>query len=244
MSTSSPSVGPLALVGPGRMGRALAAALTATGADVEGPLGRGAVPTADVVLLCVPDAAIAEVAAELPVRSGRLVGHVSGASTLAPLAPHEAFSVHPLMTVPTGGATFTGATAAVAGTTPRALTLATTLAETVGMLPVTVADEDRAAYHASASVASNFLLTLLDGAEQLAATAGVPRERLAPLVRATVENWERTGSAEALTGPVARGDIQTVARQRAALADRTPEQLPLYDVMVERTTALARRGGR
>ena len=81
-----------------------------------------------------------------------------------------------------------------------------------------VAGEDRAAYHAAASIASNFLVTLEGAAERLAATAGVDRALLAPLVRAAVENWAARGAEDALTGPIARGDEETVARQRAAVS--------------------------
>ena len=195
----------VAIVGRGRLGRALTDSLREAGVSVQGPLGRGADGAgAEVVLLCVPDGEIAPAAAR--VAPGRLVGHCSGATTLAPLAGHEAFSLHPLMTVPEHGATFAGATAAVAGSTPRALDAARTLAERLGLRPVEVADADRAAYHAAASIASNFLVTLEDAAEELAATAGVDRAALVPLVRAAVENWAAAGAERALTGPIARGD--------------------------------------
>ena len=107
------------------------------------------------------------------------------------------------------------------------------------MSATTVADEDRAAYHAAASIASNFLVTLEGAAERLAASAGVERELLAPLVRAAVENWVRLGAAGALTGPVARGDEATVARQREAVEQRAPGLLPLFDAMVDATRELA-----
>ena len=87
-------------------------------------------------------------------------------------------------------------------------------------------------------MASNFLVTLEAAAATLAATAGAPRELLVPLVRATVENWAAQG-ADALTGPIARGDTQTVARQRAAIEERTPELLPLFDAMAHATRDLA-----
>jgi predicted short-subunit dehydrogenase-like oxidoreductase (DUF2520 family) len=102
-----------------------------------------------------------------------------------------------------------------------------------------VADEDRAAYHAAASIAANFLVTLEGAAERLAGSAGVGRELLAPLVRAAVENWVRLGAADALTGPIARGDEATVARQRAAVAERAPDVVELYDALVDATRALA-----
>lgn len=231
-----------AIVGAGRLGRALAPALRATGLDVAGPLGRGSDGgDADVVLLCVPDAEIAAAAAAIAPRAGRLVGHCSGATTLAVLAPHTAFSLHPLMTVPAEGEPpFAGATAAVAGSTPSALATATALAGRLAMAPVAVADEDRAAYHAAASIASNFLVTLEAAAERLAATAGIDRDALVPLVRASLENWAALGPERALTGPIARGDEETAGRQRAAVAERTPELLELFDTLADATRVLAR----
>ena len=219
------------------MGNALAAALRDAGWPVKGPLGRGANGSvADAVLLCVPDDEI-EHAARL-IAPGRLVGHCSGATALDALAPREAFSLHPLMTVTPDGARFEGAGVAIAGTTPRALELATALATALGMRPVEIADADRAAYHAAASIASNFLITLQAAAERIAASAGADRDLLVPLVRATVENWAALGSERALTGPVARGDEATVTRQRAAIEARAPDVLPLFDALVEATREL------
>jgi predicted short-subunit dehydrogenase-like oxidoreductase (DUF2520 family) len=229
----------IAIIGAGRIGHALTAALRAAGRPVTGPLGRcsdGA--GAGAVLLCVPDGEIAAAASH--VAPGRLVGHVSGATSLEPLAGHEAFSLHPLMTVPADAApsVFAGAGAAVAGSTPRAQAFAEQLARDLGMTPFAVADEDRAAYHAAASLASNYLVTLESAAEQL---LGQDRELLVPLVRATVENWARLGAEQALTGPVARGDELTVARQRAAVAERAPELAPLFDALTRATRELAGR---
>ena len=224
----------IAIVGAGRLGTVLAAALGA-----PSPLGRGAdAHNATAVLLCVPDAEIAAAAAAI--EPGPLVGHCSGATGLDVLSPHEAFSLHPLMTVPAGAPhdVLDGAGCAVDGSTPRALELAHALAARLGMRATQVTDQDRAAYHAAASIASNFLVTLEGAAERLAATAGVERALLAPLVRAAVENWAARGAEEALTGPIARGDDETVARQRAAVAERTPDLLPLFDAMVDATRAV------
>src|SRR4051812_33223166 len=230
----------LAIVGRGRVGSALSQALRDAGVAVAGPLGRDfRVDEADVVLLCVPDAAIADAARRVP--AGRLVGHCSGATTLAELDGHEAFSIHPLTTVTPDGARFDGVSAAVAGTTARARRVAEELATTLGMRPLGVADEDRAAYHAAASVAANFLVTLGAAAERLAASAGVPREALAPIARAALENWLAVGPYRALTGPIARGDEATVARQRQAVADRTPDLLELFDSMAAATRQVASR---
>jgi predicted short-subunit dehydrogenase-like oxidoreductase (DUF2520 family) len=234
----------IAIVGRGRMGPALAAALESVGRPVFGPLARGADGSgADVVLLCVPDAEIAGAARAVAPRDGLIVGHCSGATTLGVLHPHEALGLHPLMTVTHAGASFAGAGCAIGGTTLHALAVAESLAVSLGMHPFAVADDDRAAYHAAASIASNFLVTIEAAAERLAATAGVPRAALAPLVHAAVENWAALGADEALTGPIARGDEAVVARQRMAVADRTPELLGLYDALAAATRDLAARGG-
>jgi predicted short-subunit dehydrogenase-like oxidoreductase (DUF2520 family) len=231
------------VIGRGRLGTALAAGLRAAGLTVEGPLGREVAPLeADVVLLAVPDAEIAAAADAVPL--GPLVGHCSGATTLAPLAPHEAFSLHPLMTVTAEGADFAGASCAVAGASPRALAVATALAHALGLRPLEVDDADRAAYHAAASVASNFLVTLEAAAERLAAGAGIDRAALVPLVRATVENWAALGPERALTGPIARGDEATVERQRVAVEERAPELLALFDALAAATRELAAIGDR
>ena len=227
----------VAIVGRGRLGRALADSLRAAGVSVQGPLGRGADGAgADVVLLCVPDGEIAPAAAR--VAPGRLVGHCSGATTLAPLAGHDAFSLHPLQTVSGPDTSFAGCGCAIAGSTPEALELARGLALAARMEPFEIDDSARAAYHASASIASNFLVTLEGAAEELAATAGVDRAALVPLVRAAVENWAAAGAERALTGPIARGDEDTVARQRDAVAERTPDLLPLFDALVATTRGL------
>jgi predicted short-subunit dehydrogenase-like oxidoreductase (DUF2520 family) len=190
------------------------------------------------VILCVPDAQIAAAAAGI--EPGPLVGHCSGATRLDVLAGHEAFALHPLMTVTLrdGPAVLHGAGAAIGGTTPRARRVARELAQKLGLRPFLLADEQRAAYHAAASVASNFLVTLQAAAESIGAGTGLDRELLAPLVRATVENWAALGPREALTGPVARGDELTVRAQRAAVAERSPELVPLFDQLVTATRAL------
>ncbi len=235
----------IAIVGRGRMGTALAAALGADGRPVTGPHGRGPLDArgAGIVLLAVPDAEIAAAAAAVEPRPGLLVGHLSGATALDVLAPHEAFGLHPLMTVTGPGTSFAGAGAggAVAGTTARALDAARALAADLGLRPFTVADEDRAAYHAAASIASNLLVALEDAAERMAATAGVPRDALVPLVRATVENWAQHGAERALTGPIARGDEAVVDGHRAAIAQRAPDVAALYDALADAARAVAAR---
>ncbi|WP_394194935.1 DUF2520 domain-containing protein [Microbacterium foliorum] len=235
---STPVLAPdttIAIVGAGRLGGVLARALRAAGFGVLGPLRRDdRMPDADIALLCVPDSAIAAVAfAARP--HARLVAHVSGATPLADVD----FSIHPLQTF-TGTETpevFRGIGVAVDGRTPEALAVAEQLAAALGATPFRVDDAHRAAYHAAASFASNFVLTVLDAAERLAAPSGLDRAHLAPLVQQTVDNWVASGAASALTGPIARGDEATVARQRAASADLAD----LFDALATATRAVADR---
>jgi predicted short-subunit dehydrogenase-like oxidoreductase (DUF2520 family) len=231
-------IGRCALVGAGRMGRALVAALP----WLEGPFGRGFDGAEfEVVLLAVPDGEIGAAAAT--VRPGRLVGHCAGSLGLHVLGDHEAFAVHPLMTVTHQGATFAGAGAAIAGSTARALATARHFAEELGMQAFQIADADRFAYHAAASIAANFLITLEDAAESMMRTAGADRSFLVPLVRAALDNWAMVGAPAALTGPIVRGDEATVQRQRAAVGERMPELLDLFDVLCDRTREIAARPG-
>jgi predicted short-subunit dehydrogenase-like oxidoreductase (DUF2520 family) len=244
---------PLAIIGAGRLGSALVAALRASGLPVIGPLGRNPdLEGASTVLLCVPDAAIAEVSRAIP--GGLLVGHCSGATTLAPLAPHEAFSLHPLLTVAAGVSgtlgtdsaatvSFRGIGCAIAGSTSHALGFARELALRLGMHPFTLRDEDRDLYHATASMAANYLVTLEGAVERLGTLAGVDRAHLVPLVRAAVENWARLGARRALTGPIVRGDELTVRRQRDAIERRAPELLPLWDCLTSATRQLVADAG-
>lgn len=132
-----------------------------------------------------------------------------------------------------------GAGCAVAGSTARAREMAQWLATRLKMRPFTVADGDRELYHAAASMASNYLVTLEGAAERLGAIAGVERDLFVPLVRAAIENWARLGPRRALTGPVARGDEGTAARQRAAVEARAPRLLGLWDALATATRALA-----
>ena len=233
------------IVGPGRVGAALARALRDAGVDVDGPLGRGERPErCDAIVLCVPDAEI-PAAAEIVTAAAPFVGHTSGATPLAALAHAgvPAFGLHPLQSFAHPGVPFDRAGAAVAGSTPEALLFAPQLAERLGLKPFEIDDEGRAAYHAAASVASNLLVTLESSAETIAAGAGLgsgdARELLMPLVRQTVENVAELGPEAALTGPIARGDEATVEAQRAAVEAAAPQLLELFDELVRQTRALA-----
>ena len=229
----------IGIVGRGRVGAALAAALAAAGERVVGPFGRGEPlpPDVGVVILAVPDAAIADAARHVP--PGPLVAHCSASAPLALLGEREAFSLHPLLAVTGAGTSFAGAGCAIAANAPRALAEGERLAGVLGMRMAEVRDEDRALYHAAASLAANFLVTLEGEAERLMALAGVDRAMLAPLARAALEAWAARGAGAALTGPIVRGDEATVRRQRAAIAARAPELLPMWDALADRTRTLA-----
>ena len=201
------------------------------------------------MILCVPDGEITA-AAEVAAGAAPLVGHTSGATPLAALAPAaeagaELFGFHPLQTftAAASGRDFAGAGCAVAGTTKAATSFAASLAGRLGMTPFEIDDEGRAAYHAAASVASNFMVTLQAGAESIAAGAGLEpheaRALLVPLLRRTVDNLAEHGPERALTGPVARGDDATVRAQRAAVEEVAPHLLDLFDELVRHTHSLA-----
>jgi predicted short-subunit dehydrogenase-like oxidoreductase (DUF2520 family) len=132
----------------------------------------------------------------------------------------------------------------VAGSNPEATTAAAGLAQRLGMRPFEVPEESRAAYHAAASIASNFLVALQESAALLLEKSGVEdaRELLAPLVLRTAANWSERGGA-ALTGPIARGDEATVARQRAAIESVAPELAAMHEVLAERARTI-KEGGR
>jgi predicted short-subunit dehydrogenase-like oxidoreductase (DUF2520 family) len=208
----------LRVIGPGRAGGSLARALTAAGWTVVEPLGRGddvtgAAAGVDLLVLATPDAAVADVAAAVSPMPTTVVAHLAGSLGLDVLAGHERrAALHPLRSIPTPTTDLRGAWFAVAGDP-----LAADIVDELGGHRVAVADADRAAYHAAACIASNHLVALLGQAQRVAATAGVPLAAYLDLVRQTVDNVAALGPAEALTGPVRRGDEETVARHLAAI---------------------------
>ncbi len=240
----------LTIVGRGRMGGAMARAAERAGLEIT-TAGRddasSAYTEAEAALLCVPDTAIrdaCETAAAF-VPPLRLVGHVSGATRLDALAAAAqrgaaTFSLHPLQTVPTEASDLAGSPCAVAGSTGEALAFARTLAARLGMEPFEVPEERRAAYHAAASMASNFLVALQESAAELLRAAGINEadDLLAPLVLRTAANWAEHGG-EALTGPIARGDAATIEHHIEAIREAAPQLLPLYEALAERTRAVA-----
>jgi predicted short-subunit dehydrogenase-like oxidoreductase (DUF2520 family) len=207
------------VIGRGRVGSAVAARLAARGVTLteQGP---------DLVILCVPDSAIRDVARTIP--EGPWIAHVSGATPLAALDPHvRRFSMHPLQTFTRarGPEQLDGAWAAITGDSDEARGRARWLAETLGLTPFPSADADRVIYHAGAAIASNYLVTLYRAASRLLTTAGAPPEALVPLMTRTIENGFD------LTGPIARGDWHTVDAHVAEIARRAPELVPMYEAL-------------
>jgi predicted short-subunit dehydrogenase-like oxidoreductase (DUF2520 family) len=196
----------------GRVGSAVAARLRERGVALG--------DEADLVLLCVPDSVIAEVA------------HTSGASPLAALDPHRRrFGLHPLQTFTKrrGPEQLDGAYAALTAESVEAQDVGFWLAGTLGLEAFPLLDEARPLYHAGAAIASNYLVTLHRVASELFSAAGAPPEALVPLMRRTIENGFE------LTGPIERGDWETVERHREAIRAARPELEPLYDILAEAT---------
>jgi predicted short-subunit dehydrogenase-like oxidoreductase (DUF2520 family) len=258
----------LALVGPGRAGTTVAAALVARGWTAVAVAGRSsAAPStraaadrlgasriaevadagrdADLVIVATPDAVIADTAAALApsLRAGALVVHLAGACPREELDKLQAArpdvevgALHPLQSLPSpevGLQRLPGSWCAVEGP-PSVERLALSL----GLRPFRVAPGDRARYHAAATIASNHLVALLGQAARVADAAGVPPEALLPLIRASVDNVDALGPADALTGPVARGDGDTVARHLEALS---PDDASTYRVLAREALELSGR---
>jgi predicted short-subunit dehydrogenase-like oxidoreductase (DUF2520 family) len=207
----------------GRVGSAVSARLRERGVALRED-------GAELVLLCVPDSAIADVARSL--EPGPWVAHTSGATPLAALDPHERrFGLHPLQTFTKrrGPEQLDGAYAAVIAESVGAQDVGFWLARTLGLEAFPLLDESRTLYHAGAAIASNYLVTLHRVASELFLAAGAPPEGLVTLMRRTIDNDFE------LTGPIERGDWETVERHRAAIRSARPELEPLYDVLAEAT---------
>jgi predicted short-subunit dehydrogenase-like oxidoreductase (DUF2520 family) len=218
-------VGSVNVIGRGRVGSALSARLRERGVELRDG-------SAELVLLCVPDRAIAELAAGI--EPGSWVAHVSGATPLAALDPHtRRFSLHPLQTftLDRGPEQIDGAWTAVTAETDGARRLARELATTLGLKPFDLDDDARLLYHAGAAIASNYLVTLYRSASRLFEDAGAPPEALVPLMTRTIENGFQ------LTGPIARGDWSVVEAHIAALHEARPEIEPMYRALAEVTGA-------
>ena len=214
------------IVGRGRVGTAIAARLTQRGLRID--------DNGDLVLLCVPDSAIEEVAGAIA--AGPWLAHTSGATPLAALTPHvKRFGLHPLQTIVHGRGPeqLDGAWAAVTGENDDAVSRATWLAGELGLKPFRIDEERRALYHAGAAVASNYLVTLHRVASELVERAGAPSAALLPLMQRVIANGFE------LTGPIARGDWRTVEAHLDAIRHDVPELEALYLALARQTGSAA-----
>ena len=214
------------IIGRGRVGTAVAARLSQRGHRID--------DEGDLVLLCVPDSAISVVASTIA--PGPWVAHTSGATSLSALSPHvKRFGLHPLQTIILGRGPeqLDGAWAAITGGNADAVARASWLAVELGLRPFPIADEMRALYHAGAAVASNYLVTLHRMASDMLQRAGAPPEALLPLMQRVIDNGFE------LTGPIARGDWQTIEAHLAAIRLYTPELEPVYLALAHQTKAKA-----
>ena len=270
----------IAIIGPGKVGRAIGILAGRAGWRVVSVGGRDparaeraaaeipapaktcspieAAATGALVLLTVPDEVIEPLCRELAVaggfKQGAVVGHCSGALDSEVLAPARercgcaVGSMHPLQTFPTAAAAverFPGTHCFCEGD-ERAAEVLEALAAAMGGLPVRIASAAKPLYHAAAVMACNYLVAMLDAAGAAGEAAGIDpatfRAAMAPIARATVENVLAMGSAAALTGPIARGDAETVRRHLAAMTGE-PRLARLYRAAGEWTVALAQRKG-
>jgi predicted short-subunit dehydrogenase-like oxidoreductase (DUF2520 family) len=212
------------VIGAGRVGSAVAARLAERGIPSR--------DDAEVVLVCVPDTSISDVARGLAPGRGSWVGHTSGATPLTALGPHERrFGLHPLQsfTRARGAEQLDGAYAAITAETEEACEVGFELARLLGLQPFALAEEDRALYHAGAAIASNYLVTLHGAAAEIFEEVGAPADGLRPLMQGVID------SRFELTGPISRGDWATVDRHIDAIRVRKPKLEPLYRVLAEAT---------
>lgn len=266
-----------AIIGAGMLGRTLAAALHRHGLTVAAVASRRlaaaqdaavlagcdlattdpaeAARRADVVVVSVPDDAIAAVCGRVAAGGGFAAGdiavHLSGALgsdalDAARACGAAALAFHPAQTFArVDPALFEGIVVSLEGD-EAAVAVGRALAERLGAQPVAMRPEDKVLYHAALCVASNYAVTLADAGVALLEEAGfgdaaVPT--LLPLLRTILGNLGRVGTARALTGPISRGDLATLRAHLAELGARTPDLIPLYRIVGLRTIDLALRKG-
>lgn len=224
------------MIGPGRAGSSFAVALGRAGWVVTEPRRRGdrlddAAHGVDVVLIATPDAAVAEVAAVIEPVDTAVVIHVSGSLGPGPLVAHPRRAiVHPLVALPDAERGALRLRGAWFGLAADGDPLGARLVDDLGGRAVHVAETDWTRYHAAAVIAANHLVALFGQVERVAAGIGVDLAAFLDLAAGSLDDVAALGPAAALTGPVRRGDLETVARHLAALP---PTEREAYRVMSE-----------
>ncbi|MGB5168333.1 MAG: Rossmann-like and DUF2520 domain-containing protein [Acidimicrobiia bacterium] len=259
----------IVLVGPGRAGQSVAIAANGAGHEVVAVAARDTeqalsvarrlnarvvaigepIPAVDLIIIAVRDHAIGEVAGQIaPVArnaAARAV-HLSGATPVSALAPLAAQglaigSLHPLQTLPTpdrGARSLAGSWMAVTADEPLRSELRS-FATSLGGIPFDLRDSDRTAYHAAAAAAANFPTAAFAIAQRLLESTSVPFDALRPLVDRIVTNVFELGAGASLTGPIARGDVETVGAQIEAVRIAAPDLAAAFEAMVTATADVA-----
>ena len=231
------------IVGPGRAGTSLHRALSRAHWPVAPLIGRGedlrgAARDVDLVVIATPDAAVAEVAAAIDPNAPVVVAHLSGSLGLAALAPHQRRAVlHPLVALPDPERGEDRLVGAWFGLAIEGDPLIEEVVDELHGRVVRIAESSWARYHAAAVIAANHLVALLGQVERIAETVGAPLEAYLDLARGALDDVAALGPAAALTGPVRRGDIDTVERHVAALPE--PERAA-YRALAEEARRLCR----
>lgn len=247
---------------PGRAGGAVAIAAENAGHRIVGVVSRSAsmadrflqipydadLPDADLLVIATRDDHIESTAVRLApfARSIRGAVHMSGFKSIDVLAPFARSGIaigsyHPLQSLSdpeTGARSLAGAWAGVTADEPM-FGLLTGLATSLEMVPFRLLDSVKPVYHAAASAASNYVVAALDLAGSLLESAAVPFEAVAPLARTAVSNAFVQGPRQALTGPIARGDWETVKGQLEGVARTQPDRLNQFRLMAEATAVTA-----
>ncbi len=251
------------IIGPGRAGGSMAIASRSAGHDIAGVLprtpGQGygpelrwgtELPEADLAMISVKDSAIGEVADRLEglLDNVGVVAHMSGFVPVMALhglqeAGTAVGGFHPLQSMPDperGAAALRGAHVGIDGDALAIDTL-TLFAESLGLKPFRLADHARPAYHAAAAAAANYVVTSLAVAADLFKAAGVDPSVSEPLVRQVVSNVFENGPGASLTGPIARGDVETVIGHLTAAREVSEDVGRQFTLMAEATTIRAGR---
>jgi predicted short-subunit dehydrogenase-like oxidoreductase (DUF2520 family) len=242
------------IIGPGSVGSVLRHSLEEAGYVVAAVIRHGQplddlAESARAVAICTPDDTVARVAESLAQTTGswsnHIAFHVSGALTSAALQPLAAqgaqtLSFHPLSSYPKGGAirSLNGTTVVLEGM-PDGVESMAAVARMLNASPVIISTEQKGAYHLAASMASNFLITLQAAVGDLLKRAELDPRLMEGLIRDTLDNASELTPEQALTGPIARGDVDTVRLHLETIQTLFPELLPMYQALARATANLA-----
>jgi predicted short-subunit dehydrogenase-like oxidoreductase (DUF2520 family) len=263
----------IGIIGAGKVGFTLALVLTKAGYSVNAVSSRnisssykladklpaavafenpqGLVNACDLIFITTPDSAIGDVANSITARAGQMVIHCAAAvpiDVLDPLKEQGAITgvFHPLQAIGSKDAELQiGVTFAIEAEEPL-FTILREMAIRLGGRTVELKGKDRVLYHASAIIASNYLVTLVDIAAELwqgFATKEQAVRAMIPLMRGTLDNIEQIGIPECLTGPISRGDITTIEKHLEILREVSPQTVYVYQLLGLKTITIAEAKG-